>query len=65
MQEQNDYLNETEVANLTSISVHTLRNQRWKGEGLPYSKWGRRVVYSRKDVYDFIEKNKVNTEFGV
>jgi len=55
------YLNEREVAELTSRSLSTLRNERSLGLGIPYSKVGRSVRYSLADVVEFMEAHKVNT----
>ena len=43
------YFTETELAELTSIAVQTLRNQRSEGRGFPYVKFGRSVRYPIAD----------------
>ena len=55
------YLNEKEVAKLTSRSLSTLRNERSLARGIPYHKIGRSVRYSLTDVVEFMEAHKVNT----
>lgn len=50
---------EKEVASLMVYKVQTLRNQRFRGEGPPYSKIGRSVRYKISDVIDFMESRKV------
>ena len=48
------YLTEAEVSELTRIALPTLRNQRFRGVGIPYSKIGRSVRYFLQDVIDFM-----------
>lgn len=54
------YLNETEVARMTGISIFTLRNWRFMKKHLPYSKIGRSVRYSAEDVQSFMNEHKIN-----
>jgi predicted DNA-binding transcriptional regulator AlpA len=56
------YLNEKEVAEITDLSVATLRNDRFLGRGIPYVKFGRAVRYSYQDVIKFMESHKVKTK---
>lgn len=53
------WLNEKEVADLIGGSVCTLRNQRCKGEGIPYYKIGRAVRYLFTDVIEYMESHKI------
>ena len=55
------YINEHEVAEVTSRSVSTLRNERSRGVGIPYIKIGRSVRYSSTDVSDYMESRKIKT----
>ena len=55
------YLNEREVAHLTGRALSTLRNERFRGCGIPYVKVGRSVRYSRSDVFQFMELRKIKT----
>lgn len=50
-------LNEFEVANMTGLTVSTLRQWRVSGSKLPFVKLGRRVVYKKDDVTDYIAAN--------
>lgn len=51
-----DLLNEIEVAATLSVSVQTLRNWRWKGDGPRFYKIGKRAVrYRRGDLAAFVE----------
>jgi predicted DNA-binding transcriptional regulator AlpA len=61
MQPETRYLDEVEVAELTGRKVQTLRNDRFKRQGLPYVKLGRSVRYSYQDVVKFMEARKVET----
>jgi hypothetical protein len=54
-------LNEKQVSILTNISVHTLRDHRYKGldNGLPYVKICQSVRYPLKNVIEFIKNNQI------
>ena len=56
------YLNETEVSKITGRALSTLRNERFRGEGIPYIKVGRSVRYSLEDLVRFMESRKVKTD---
>jgi hypothetical protein len=62
MDQQVKYLNEKKVAEITSIGVQTLRNDRHLRRGLPYIKKGRTVRYSLADVINFMEEHKIKPE---
>jgi predicted DNA-binding transcriptional regulator AlpA len=55
------YLNEREVAHLTGRALSTLRNERFRGVGISYSKVGKSVRYNRLDVLEFMERRKIKT----
>lgn len=55
------WINEKEVSEMTGRGVQTLRNDRFKGQGIPYSKVGKSVRYSIQDVEAFMLKGKVQT----
>ena len=46
------YIDEREVAKITGFALSTLRNNRFKGEGISYVKVGRSVRYNLEDVVD-------------
>ena len=48
-------LNQKEVALIIRKSEAWLERQRWLGEGLPYRKVGRHVLYDEQDVLAFLE----------
>ncbi len=56
------YLTEIDVADITKLSLSTLRNDRFHGKGIPYIKIGRSVRYSLQDVTNFMEALKIQTE---
>jgi predicted DNA-binding transcriptional regulator AlpA len=53
------FLNDYKVAEITGLSVQTLRNWMFCGYGFPYFKAGRAVRYLYSDVIEFMEQNKV------
>jgi hypothetical protein len=59
MSEIPQYLDERQVARMIGRAVQTLRNDRHKGQGLPYVKFGRLVRYSVQDVHVFMESHRV------
>ena len=56
------YLDEREVSRITGRALPTLRNDRHRGQGIPYSKIGRSVRYSLSDVITFMESRKIQTD---
>jgi hypothetical protein len=61
MDNQSIYITEKDVSFITHRALSTLRNDRFKGRGIPYSKIGRSVRYSRKDVINFMESRRITT----
>ena len=53
------YLTEKQVTEITNIATQTLRNNRSKGQGLPYVKISRSVRYSLEDVIEYMEGHRV------
>lgn len=53
------WITEKEVAEITGFAVQTLRNDRHRCKGMPYSKKGRSVRYKASDVQEFMERHKV------
>jgi predicted DNA-binding transcriptional regulator AlpA len=56
------YLTEQEVAALTGRAVQTLRNDRHKGQGFAYIKFGRNVRYRLSDILAAMESRRIETE---
>ncbi len=59
---QPKYLTEDEVAEITKVSLSTLRNNRFMRKGISYVKIGRSVRYNLSDVIQFMESRKIQTE---
>ncbi len=53
------YLNEKQVSSITGRALQTLRNDRFAGHGIPYTKFSRSVRYSLTDVVQFMESRKI------
>jgi hypothetical protein len=56
------YIDEKEVSRITGRALPTLRNDRHKGQGLPYRKFGRQVRYREDEVFEAMEARRVQTE---
>ena len=56
------FLNEKEVAEMLRCSLSRLRADRWKGQGLPYFKVGKSVLYDEGTILTTIDKCKINTK---
>ena len=50
------YLNENQVSERLGISVKLLRKHRWECKGLPYVKFGARVLYAEPEVAEYLQK---------
>ena len=53
------WVTDLEVAKITGRSVQTLRNDRFKGQGIAYTKFGRQVRYRLSDVFSFMEVRRI------
>jgi hypothetical protein len=53
------WLTEKEVSKITGRAEQTLRNDRTKRQGIPYSKISRSVRYRLEDVVNFMEGHRV------
>jgi hypothetical protein len=53
------YLSDKEVSEITGRGLQTLRNDRSKGQGLPYVKFSRLCRYKLSDVLQFMEAHKI------
>lgn len=54
-----DYLRAPEAANLLRLSCSTLAKMRMRGDGPPFTKAGRTVLYARADLVAWVERQKV------
>lgn len=59
MTENDFWVTEKEISRITGIAVQTLRNDRCRGRGIPYSKIRSSVRYRVKDAVQWMEKNKI------
>ena len=62
MEKEIRYLNENEVSFITGLSVQTLRNWRFLGKGIPFTKAERAVRYRFDDIVSFMEARKVDPQ---
>lgn len=51
--------NQQTIAAVLSCSTQLLERNRWTGGGVPYLKLGRKVLYRKSDVLDFLQQQKV------
>lgn len=51
--------NQQTVAAVLNCSTQLLERNRWAGTSLPYLKIGRKVLYRKSDVVDFLQQQKV------
>ena len=57
------YLTEKQVSEMTGFALSTLRNNRFKRQGIPYLKIGKRTVrYLLDDVLAYMESRRIQTE---
>ena len=57
---QHQYLTAREVSEMGIKAMQTLANDMFKGQGIPYVKFGRLVRYRLADVLAYAELHKVN-----
>ena len=55
------HLNENQAADVTGLSVKTLRRMRHEMRGPKYCKLGRQVVYSEADLGSWLNDHRVDT----
>ena len=55
------WIGEKEVQEMTGRKLPTLRNDRFLGRGLPYSKMGKSVRYAVEDVIQYMESRRIST----
>ena len=59
---ETNWLNEKQVAAKLNVKEATLQNWRWRGVGLPYSKFMRSVRYKESDLYAYMEAGRIEHE---
>lgn len=58
---ENKWIGEKEVMEMTGRKLPTLRNDRFLGKGIPYTKMGKSVRYFIPDVVAYMEARRVST----
>ena len=56
---QSALFNQQTIAAVLSCSTQLLERNRWAGSGAPYLKIGRKVLYRKSDVLEFLQQQKV------
>lgn len=56
-----ELLTASETANFLRTTPGSLANLRCQGEGPPYLRLGRRILYEKKEVLKWLEKHRVLT----
>ena len=51
--------NQQTIAAVLSCSNQLLERNRWAGTGIPFLKFGRKVLYRKSDVQEFIQQQRV------
>lgn len=51
--------NQQTIAAVLSCSTQLLERNRWEGRGVPYLKIGRKVLYRKSDVQNFLQQQRV------
>ena len=59
MKEKIQYLSEKDVAEMTKLSLSTLRSYRCLGKEPPYLKVGKAVRYRESDIVRFMERCQI------
>ena len=53
------FLRDCEIAKELGVSAQKLRQDRLKGTGLPFIRLGRRILYDRAQVYEYLRSQTV------
>lgn len=59
MEKKSVWITEKTVSEITGRALQTLRNDRHKRQGVPYSRVGRSIRYKLQDVLEFMESKRV------
>ncbi len=54
-----NFVDEKKLAKIIKRALPTLRNDRHKNRGIPYTKFGRSVRYDMVDVIEFMRSRKI------
>jgi len=55
-----NFLRDCEIAKEIGVSAQKLRQDRLKGIGLPYIRFGGRILYDREDVFKYLRSQTVS-----
>jgi hypothetical protein len=64
MKEKVQYIPAPEAAKILGLAPQTLANQRFRGVGLPYHKFGRAIRYLLADVLNYAESHRIEPRDG-
>ena len=64
MKEKVQYIPAPEAARILGLAPQTLANQRFRGVGLPYHKFGRAIRYLLADVLNYAESHRIEPRDG-
>ena len=56
------WLTEKEVGEIIGVTPATLQNWRWRGIGIPYSRFLRNIRYKESDVIVYMDSHAVKVE---
>jgi len=56
------YVTEQEIEAITGRKVQTLRNDRHRGRGFPYRKYGKSVRYFLPEILAIMEQHRIDPE---
>ena len=59
---ENQVVNETQAAEILGRAVQTLRNDRHLRKGPAYLKLGRSFKYRMNDLFDYMERHRIDPE---
>lgn len=54
-----DLLTPPELAQFMRTTTNSLAQDRYLGRGVPFIKAGRRILYARSDVQDYLQRNRL------
>ncbi len=60
--QQDRYLTEREVSDITGVSLSTLRSNRSSHKGMPYIKVGRSIRYKLLDVITYMDEHRIKIQ---
>jgi len=64
MKEKVQYIPAPEAAKILGLAPQTLANQRFRGVGLPYHKFGRAIRYLLADILNYAESHRIEPRDG-